>query len=1042
MTTILSHERFGPLQITDPNGEVTDVGYDTLGRRVRQVDAAGAITTYDLQSTGSSDPYYAFRLAIRLPGAPASTLWMDRLGRPVQEEHNGFDGSAYRSLVAFDRLGRTGLVTEPSSTPGQFTFRATAFDELDRPIAASTSSGDVELWYYQIASSGGLVGGWRTAHYDPNLHSDVTQMNGQGELISTTDALGGSTTYTYDPFGLSATVVDPRGNLTRIDRDAYGLRTGMQDPTLGAQTYGYNAFGEMSSVTSPGSPSFSFKYDALGRPTSRKAAAGPATTWDYDLLPGAPCPAGGAIACGRDRHSLGREVRSTSPTGQTIETSYDTAGRKAGETYFTGGKSLSYSYRYDASGRLSTMNYPKAPDGAAFGVTYRYQNGALASVERAGTGYVYWQRLAADGLGNTLGELVGNGVETRRRFEPFRGLATIDSFIAQGATIQALAFDRDRVGNLLARRDLMQGMTERFGYDALDRLTDSCFVPGTAPVLPPPPPPPPPGKPGGVVAPYYPLIQPSTGGSGSAVAPRIDPASNFAKWAAVARSPLTRAEQVAIVGAAGPSLSAEREIVGAQTRYKACTSFSYDEMGSMTQRSDLGSYNYPASTAGGRPLPMAPASVSALTGASLAMTYDEAGRLLTSGKATYTYDELGQLRSGKTSATARAVTYAYDPNGRRARKDSGVDVVDYAGALFELHTLAPNAQVPTSFAATGQLAHYYLTAGGRIIADVVYHNSALTIAPGLTTLPPWTFPDGRRPTLSTEARTAVAAAPLPGSSTAFYYHDDVVGSVEVVTDAQGGVVERRSFNAFGQLRSADWKTGMTAVTYGARPSGFTGHEDDVDLGLVNMQGRVYSPALARFLTPDPIIQAPHFSQSLNRYSYVWNRPLTMVDPSGFAGQPVRYDFPPTLVEGTRPPGAGAPAETASAPRSRIEEAAERMHQISERAIEFGQGMLDAQETKSLGKIAVTGPLFYTYVAAYDTYNLGKSLYAGYRQGGVLEVIDMVNPVAGALRLYVDTDTAIHNDDYRKLGETSVHVAVTVIGMVAGGRGSVWGCAAS
>ena len=51
---------------------------------------------------------------------------------------------------------------------------------------------------------------------------------------------------------------------------------------------------------------------------------------------------------------------------------------------------------------------------------------------------------------------------------------------------------------------------------------------------------------------------------------------------------------------------------------------------------------------------------------------------------------------------------------------------------------------------------------------------------------------------------------------------------------------------------------------------------------------------------------------------------------------------------------------------------------------------------------------------------------------------MVNPVAGALRLYVDTDTAIHNDDYRKLGETSVHVAVTVIGMVAGGRGASGG----
>ena len=42
------------------------------------------------------------------------------------------------------------------------------------------------------------------------------------------------------------------------------------------------------------------------------------------------------------------------------------------------------------------------------------------------------------------------------------------------------------------------------------------------------------------------------------------------------------------------------------------------------------------------------------------------------------------------------------------------------------------------------------------------------------------------------------------------------------------------------------------------------------LGMVNMQGRVYDPGLGRFLSPDPYMQAPFFSQSLNRYSYVFN----------------------------------------------------------------------------------------------------------------------------------------------------------------------------
>ncbi len=160
----------------------------------------------------------------------------------------------------------------------------------------------------------------------------------------------------------------------------------------------------------------------------------------------------------------------------------------------------------------------------------------------------------------------------------------------------------------------------------------------------------------------------------------------------------------------------------------------------------------------------------------------------------------------------------------------------------------------------------------------------------------------------------------------------------------------------------------------------------------------------------------------------------MVDPSGFAGQPVKYDFPPTLVEAARPPGAGAPAETASAPRSRMEEAAERMHQISERAIEFGQGILDAHEVELREHSWSLAASFLPFAAAHRAREVAPALAASYKQGGFLEVFDLVNPLAGALRLYVDGETAVHNDDYRKLGRTSFHVAVIVSGMLAGGKG--------
>jgi RHS repeat-associated protein len=66
--------------------------------------------------------------------------------------------------------------------------------------------------------------------------------------------------------------------------------------------------------------------------------------------------------------------------------------------------------------------------------------------------------------------------------------------------------------------------------------------------------------------------------------------------------------------------------------------------------------------------------------------------------------------------------------------------------------------------------------------------------------------------------------------------------------------------------------------------GFTGHEHLDLFELVNMNGRIYDPVIARFLSPDPFIQSPDNSQGLNRYSYAWNNPLVVIDPSGYNNQ--------------------------------------------------------------------------------------------------------------------------------------------------------------
>ena len=49
-----------------------------------------------------------------------------------------------------------------------------------------------------------------------------------------------------------------------------------------------------------------------------------------------------------------------------------------------------------------------------------------------------------------------------------------------------------------------------------------------------------------------------------------------------------------------------------------------------------------------------------------------------------------------------------------------------------------------------------------------------------------------------------------------------------------------------------------------------------------MNGRVYDPAIGRFLSPDPTVQFVANLQSYNRYSYVLNNPLRYSDPTGYA----------------------------------------------------------------------------------------------------------------------------------------------------------------
>ena len=116
----------------------------------------------------------------------------------------------------------------------------------------------------------------------------------------------------------------------------------------------------------------------------------------------------------------------------------------------------------------------------------------------------------------------------------------------------------------------------------------------------------------------------------------------------------------------------------------------------------------------------------------------------------------------------------------------------------------------------------------------------------------------------------------------YYICRDYLGSITHVANADGTLKQELSYDAWGRLRNPE-----TQVAYapGTEPAlflgrGYTGHEHLPQFGLINMNARLYDPVLGRFLSPDPYVQTPDFTQSFNRYSYCLNNPLVYVDQDG------------------------------------------------------------------------------------------------------------------------------------------------------------------
>lgn len=281
--------------------------------------------------------------------------------------------------------------------------------------------------------------------------------------------------------------------------------------------------------------------------------------------------------------------------------------------------------------------------------------------------------------------------------------------------------------------------------------------------------------------------------------------------------------------------------------------FDYDDLGNIKSRSDLGVYSYPASGNGS----VRPHAVSSIAGTVNGLS-----------NPTYQYDAVGNLQVVSVSgAVVRSVSW-----GASNQADTITQTIG-----GNSNTLA------FLYDSEGDRVRELLSRNGVVQRTTVYVNPGA--GAGLFYEEESQGGAVKKKHYLSVAGTTIGVLTLTNGSawTTQYWHKDHLGSTMVVTDGGGNVVERLAYEPFGKRRNADGSSdaaGTLVSQYSRR--GFTGHEHDEDVGLINMNGRVFDPAIGRFLSADPVVQAPGVMQSYNRYTYGWNNPLGGVDPSGYS----------------------------------------------------------------------------------------------------------------------------------------------------------------
>ncbi|MDE6695786.1 MAG: hypothetical protein K2K25_02800 [Muribaculaceae bacterium] len=282
----------------------------------------------------------------------------------------------------------------------------------------------------------------------------------------------------------------------------------------------------------------------------------------------------------------------------------------------------------------------------------------------------------------------------------------------------------------------------------------------------------------------------------------------------------------------------------------------YDKFGNITQKSDVGIFDYS--------LPSKPYAVTGI---------DLTSDAISPVNQSISYSSFSRPLNIKEGENTISFDYnsCYD-RVKMTKKINGTESTNYyLGGCYKASKTNPS-----------QVIEYLYLGGDYYSAPAILQKNSLFFQE-IDSIPPYIRLENNLSTIPSEKGIDLPVpSPVSLNKHLYFVLRDYLGSVTHIIESDGSLKQELSYDAWGRMRdSSTWETysyeNESQPMFGR---GYCGHEHIRVGGLINMNARLYDPALGRFLSPDPFIQFKDWSQNLNRYTYALNNPLYYIDEDG------------------------------------------------------------------------------------------------------------------------------------------------------------------